>query len=109
MTDITFWEFTRLFVQGVVIVLLWRAGSVLKKLLQEGQRDRLAREEIIADLKDTAIALADRTRKILDQSEARTVNAEKQLADALQNPQNGETLKQIETNTRDAADSLKDK
>lgn len=104
----TFWEWERLVMQAVFLGLLWRAGSILKQLLREGQLDRLARETVITDLKDTAIALADRTKKILADSEARTATAERKLEAVLLNPPNRETLQQIETNTRDTADSARD-
>ncbi len=83
LPTLTFWEWERLGTQALILLSLWRIGSAMGKLLQDGQRDRHAREEVITDLKNTAIKLADRTATILAESEARSDHAERKLEAAM--------------------------
>lgn len=57
----TFWEWERLFLQGLFVCFFWLILKTLNNLLRESQSDRRARETAIQELRRTVAALAEKT------------------------------------------------
>lgn len=72
MSDVTAFRLLFTAMMVLIIIIMWRNSMNTAKLLQQGQKDKEAREEALLNLKKTADELAIQTKlAIVDAEEQR--------------------------------------